>query len=274
MKRFRHGLLARRRTVLDGIDLELAPGSTLGLVGPNGSGKSTLLAIVAGVEPPTAGALWVFGGAPSLPAVRRRIGYLPESSPFPGELTAERTLMLCASLHGMRREEARARSAALLADVGLAAHARRTLGRYSKGMLRRFGLAQAFLHAPDLVLLDEPTAGLDAQGFVALEALLAAARARGATLVIATHLLSDVVQHCDQLAVLLDGRIAAYGEPLALVGANGRVRVELEGFDARRWPALESWLAAEGARVVARGPATATLLELYRGLEPAAEPPR
>ena len=131
-------------------------------------------------------------------------------------------------------------------------------------MLRRFGLAQAFLADPELVLLDEPTAGLDAQGFEVLESLLGEARERGATVVLASHLLADVHRHCDRLAILLDGKLAAFETRARLLDAPGRTRLEVEGLDGEGLGRLEEWVAEQGGRLTVTGPGTATLLELYR----------
>jgi ABC-2 type transport system ATP-binding protein len=217
---FAHALGFKRREVLRGIDLELARGGRLGLAGPNGSGKSTLLRVLAGVDRAQSGEVAVLAGTPDDPEIRRRIGYLPEDSPFPRELGARSALVLLGALQGMSRAESRRAAEHWLERVGLAEHASAHLARFSRGMLRRFGLAQAWMHAPELVLLDEPTAGLDAQGFEVLEALLDEARARGASLVIASHLPADIETHCDELAVILDGSIAARGRPRELMAGK------------------------------------------------------
>ena len=253
-----------RRAVLHGIDLELARGRLTGLVGPNGSGKTTLLRIAAGLERPTAGALRVLGGTPGESAVRRRIGFLSELSPFPPELGAAAALDLCAALQGIPRAERRRRGAAWLERVGLAPAARRPLGRFSKGMLRRFGLAQALLHEPDLVLLDEPAAGLDALGIGLLGELLSEARARGAAVLLSSHLVADALEDADELCVLVDGRVAARGAPPALVGTSGCVRLELEGATPELVERLGALARASGAQVLYRGPGAGALLELYR----------
>jgi len=210
---YRVALGLRRREVLTGFDVELARGSALGLVGPNGSGKSTFLRVASGIERPASGTLAVLGGSPATPAIRRRLGYLPEDSPFPPELPARAALELCGSMRGLRGRDLRERARTMLGKVGLGERLRTPLGRFSRGMLRRFGLAQAYLHEPELVLLDEPTAGLDAPGFGVLDELMTRARARGAATVVATHLWSDVERPCDALAIVADGRIVASGAP-------------------------------------------------------------
>jgi ABC-2 type transport system ATP-binding protein len=217
---------------LTGIDLDLDSGATLGIAGPNGSGKSTLLRILSGVDRASSGEVGVLGGSPRDAAVQKRVGYLPEESPFPPELSARSTLDLLGSLQGLGRAERRSEGARLLELVGLRSVERHRLGQFSRGMLRRFGLAQAVLGSPDLLLLDEPTAGLDAQGFEVLASLLTEARARGASVVIASHLFGDLRDHCDEMAVILDGRIAVRGDPRTLLSGRSLLDIYREGASA------------------------------------------
>lgn len=214
---FSFALGFRRRPVLLGVDLSVASGRCFGLAGPNGSGKSTLLRILAGVDSADGGSVRVLGGSPSRSRIRRRIGYLSEESAFPPDMSARAALDLLGSLQGMPRADRRRESDRLLDRVGLRAEARHRLGRYSRGMLRRFGLAQATMARPDLVLLDEPTAGLDAEGFEVLAAILAELRARGATVLLASHLIGDLRESCDEMAVILGGRIGIRGDPRELL---------------------------------------------------------
>jgi ABC-2 type transport system ATP-binding protein len=179
--------------------------------------------------------------------VRRRIGFLPEDAPFPKELGARACLDLLGALSGMKRAEARARGDALLERVGLAAEAETSLGKFSRGMLRRFGLAQAWLHSPDLILLDEPTAGLDAEGHEVLRGLLKEAREAGTTVCLSSHIPGDFGAGCDRLAVMVGGEIVRAGEPGALLGQPGSWSVEVEGLEEARLGELEEWLKAAGA---------------------------
>jgi len=273
-RRFRVGLGLRSRAALTGVDLTVARGTFLGLVGPNGSGKSTLVRLFAGVDRPTSGTLRILGSDPRSPTARRHSAYLPEDSPFPGELSAVAALDLLGALAGLARRESRTRGARLLADVGLE-HAQKTpLRAFSRGMLRRFGLAQAFLTEPELVLLDEPTAGLDAPGFAVFDELLGGARARGATVVLASHLAADVHRHCDELVVLHEGRVVAEGPPATLLAAPGRTRLEVEGLDEGGREELESWLRARGATVTSEAPGIRGLSQLYASLASSHSPHR
>jgi ABC-2 type transport system ATP-binding protein len=260
---YRVGLLQRKREVLHGVNLTLERGRCLGLVGPNGSGKSTLLQILAGVQRPDRGVVRVLGDDPRRARARSRLAYLPEDSPFPAELSALVALDLLGALAGLPRKEVRARAERLLERVGLADQRLAPLRTFSRGMMRRFGLAQAFLSEPEVVLLDEPTAGLDAPGFAVLEDLVSEARGRGASLVLASHLPSDLLQHCDDLALLLDGHLQAHGPTDELLAIEGRVQLELEGMGPAPLKELEAWVREAGGRVRSTSPSGRSLLELY-----------
>ena len=249
--------------MLGGIHLAVPAGSAVALVGPNGSGKSTLLRLLAGVDRPGGGRIRVLGGAPSDARVRARVAFLPEESPFPVELSALAVLDLLAALAGRARGALRPRALELLERVGLSGVARRPLRTYSRGMLRRFGLAQAFLTEPEVLLLDEPTAGLDAPGFAVLEDLLAEAQGRGATVVLSSHLVSDAFGRCERWVVLVDGRIAATGEPRDLVDPGGGIAVDVEGLGDAGLAALGDWIESQGGRLVGVRPSSACLGGLY-----------
>jgi ABC-2 type transport system ATP-binding protein len=202
-----------------GIDLHVDEGEIYGFLGPNGAGKSTTVHMLTTLLPPSSGTATVAGFdiVKQGPAVRKAIGAALQEAALDPILTGREHMRLQTALHALPREERKPRGDELLERVGLADRARTRLARFSRGMLRRFGLAQAWLGAPELVLLDEPTAGLDAQGFEVLEDLLGEAHARGASLVIASHLPADIETHCDKLAVILDGAIAACGAPRELL---------------------------------------------------------
>jgi len=260
---YRIGLLQRKREVLHGVNLILERGRCLGLVGPNGSGKSTLLQVLAGVQRSERGVVRVLGSDPRQARARARLAYLPEDSPFPAELSALAALDLLGALAGLPRKEVRSRAERLLERVGLADQRLAPLRTFSRGMMRRFGLAQAFLSEPEVVLLDEPTAGLDAPGFAVLEDLVSEAQGRGASLVLASHLPSDLLQHCDDLAVLVDGHLRAHGPTDDLLAIEGRVQVELEGMGPAPLKELEAWVLEAGGRVRSKSPSGRSLLELY-----------
>ncbi len=203
---FRTGPLGRRVVeVLAGVDLDLEAGERALVAGPNGSGKSTLLRILASVEAADAGQALLAGVPIDSSVARRRIGYAPDGCPFPKELSARTMIRVVGELAGLGRREAREAGERQLARVGLAEAAGRKLGHFSKGMQRRFTLAQAMLGEPELLLLDEPTDGLDAEGFGVLAALLDEARARGAGVLFASHV---AILDCDRVHLLWSGRVA------------------------------------------------------------------
>jgi ABC-2 type transport system ATP-binding protein len=204
--------------VLSGVDFEVRPAEVFGFLGPNGAGKSTLFSILAGLLPPQAGVL-LAGGVPVGPrdaALRARTGVVFQSPSLDAKLTCAENLHLAAALFRVPRAEARERAARLLAEAGLADRAREPAGRLSGGLRRRLELARALVHRPSLLLLDEPTTGLDAASFARTwEAIEALRRAEGLTVLLTTHR-PEEAERCDRLAVLSHGRVAACETPAAL----------------------------------------------------------
>lgn len=200
------------------LTLRLAAGRVLGLLGPNGSGKSTTLKALAGLIAPTEGHCRIFGHAAGSDAARALVGYLPESPRFPPHQTGREFLHYCAGLSSLAAVTARRRVEEVLCWSGLAATGGQKIGTYSKGMAQRLGLAQAVLHEPPLVLLDEPASGLDPEGRLALNGLIRDLAARGATVVFSSHLLAQAEEVCDRLVILGRGRLLAEGTPTELFG--------------------------------------------------------
>lgn len=265
---FRTGFwLARKTVALDDVSIDVEAGTTLGLIGPNGSGKSTLLRILAGVDRATGGTIRIFDGSPGDPAIKRRLAFLPDGQPFPAELRALDALHLIASLKGVSRDERRTRVPAMLERVGLGDRGRTRLGAFSRGMHRRFGLGQAFIARPDLVLLDEPTAGLDAPGFDVLNDVLGEARARGATIILASHVASDLIDHCTHLMLLAGGRCVREGTPDQLLGDDRTLELRVRGRSPAELASVEAALTREAAaldaEVVSARRARRTLMDLY-----------
>lgn len=193
------------------IDFEVREGEVVGLLGPNGSGKSTTVKMLLGLLYPTAGRLTVFGKSPRSVSIKRRIGYLPEETYLYKYLTAFETLDFFASLFQLSAKERRTRCEQLLEMVGLAHARNRAVGEFSKGMARRIGLAQAMINDPALLILDEPTAGLDPIGCREVKDLIKLLKKRGKTVIVTSHLLSDVEEVCDRIVLLYGGRIRAQG---------------------------------------------------------------
>jgi ABC-2 type transport system ATP-binding protein len=200
-----------KREVLKGLDLTVREGSLYGLIGCNGAGKSTLFKSVLGFVFPQAGSL-LFRGIPTHTlAFRRTVGYLPELVAFPPDLTAEEFLAYAWSFHGPWNAEARQRIARCLEDVGLHEDARRRIRTFSKGMKQRLGIAQAIIHDPTLLILDEPFTGLDPIGTRELRAILERQYASGKTILFSSHDLTEVQNLCSVVGVLHQGRMAWEG---------------------------------------------------------------
>ncbi len=214
---------------LDGLDLTIPRGCVAGLLGPNGSGKSTTISLLLGLRAPSAGTARVLGFPAGHREARRRTGYLPEEADLYPFLTARETVEFAGAIHGMDRKESRAAAGPMLERVGLGAEAERRVEGFSRGMKRRVGLAAALVHRPELLVLDEPTAGLDPVGREGLLTLLAECRGRGATVLLSSHVLSDVERLCDRVAILGQGRLAAEGTLAEVLERRGAFTLEIEG---------------------------------------------
>ncbi|MBO5645412.1 MAG: ABC transporter ATP-binding protein [Lentisphaeria bacterium] len=220
----------KARAVND-IDFEIKQGEVVGLLGPNGSGKSTTVKMLLGLLYPTGGRLSVFGRSPRAVETKREIGYLPEDSYLYKYLTAEETLDFFGSLFNLSAADRKQRIDQLLDMVGLAHARRRRVGEFSKGMARRIGLAQAMINDPAFLILDEPTSGLDPLGCKEVKDLILALKKRGKTVLITSHLLSDIEDVCDRVIILYGGKIRATGslnELLTVSDANRITTPELK----------------------------------------------
>ncbi len=255
----------REREVLRDVSFDVAPGEIVGLLGANGAGKSTLFSILAGLLPAGAGKLLLDGEEvlPGARTLRARMGVVFQAPSLDAKLSAEENLVLGGQLFGLPRREARARAAALLSAAGLADRARDAAGKLSGGMRRRLELARALVHRPAILLMDEPTAGLDAAAFrQTWEALHALRRDEGLTVLLTTHR-PDEAEACDRLAVLAAGRVVATGTPEAL---RSRVAGDVVTVEADDPAPLAAELAARFG-VPARAGARAVHLERERGHE-------
>lgn len=196
---------------VDNVDFEVRRGEVFGLLGPNGSGKSTTVKLLLGLLNPTKGHIEVFGHSPRHVQTKARIGYLPEESYLYRYLNSRETLDFFGNLFHLSKGERDNRAEQLLEMVGLGKTQTRAVGEFSKGMQRRIGLAQALINDPDLVILDEPTAGLDPIGCREVKDLIIALARRGKTVILSSHLLSDVEDVCDRVVIYYGGKIQAAG---------------------------------------------------------------
>ena len=210
---------------VDNVSFEVKRGEVFGLLGPNGSGKSTTVKMLLGLLFPTKGHIEVFGHSPRHVATKSRIGYLPEESYLYRYLDSDETLDFFGNLFDLPPAERKQRTEQLLDMVGLSKARRRQVGEFSKGMQRRIGLAQALINDPDLVILDEPTAGLDPLGCREVKDLILALARRGKTVILSSHLLSDVEDVCDRVVIYYGGKIQAMGTLKELLATPDASRI-------------------------------------------------
>src|SRR5262249_37929459 len=204
---------------------EVRRGEVFGLLGPNGSGKSTTVKLLLGLLYPTKGHIEVFGHSPRHVATKARIGYLPEESYLYRYLNSHETLEFFGNLFELPKGDRRKRTEELLEMVGLNQAHLRAVGEFSKGMQRRIGLAQALINDPDLVILDEPTSGLDPIGCREVKDLILALARRGKTVILSSHLLSDVEDVCDRVVIYYGGRIQAMGTLKELLATPNQISI-------------------------------------------------
>jgi len=238
-------------TVLDGLTLSIGQGQIYGFLGPNGSGKTTTLKILLGLMHATTGRVEVLGKPAGNVMVRKRIGFLPESPYFYDYLTAEEFLTFYGHLAGLDRVELNKKVTHLLEIVGLVDARTRQLRKFSKGMLQRVGLAQALIHDPELVILDEPMSGLDPVGRKQVRDLILGLRDQGKTVFFSTHIIPDVEMICDRVGVIAKGKLLATGrvEELVTRGHTQSVEIVCQGIKADGIPAITS----AATRVLQRG---------------------
>src|SRR5438445_7970758 len=212
---------------VDNVDFEVRRGEVFGLLGPNGSGKSTTVKLLLGLLYPTKGHIEVFGHSPRHVATKARIGYLPEESYLYRYLNSRETLDFFGNLFELSKDDRENRAEQLLEMVGLNQTRMRSVGEFSKGMQRRIGLAQALINDPDLVILDEPTAGLDPIGCREVKDLILELARRGKTVILSSHLLSDVEDVCDRVVIYYGGRIQAAGPLKELLAKPDSIRLTM-----------------------------------------------
>ncbi len=239
-KEFRHEFftwLVRARAVVE-MTLRVGRGEVYGLLGPNGSGKTTTIKLLLGLLFPSSGQVAVFGKRPEDQSIKGRIGYLPEESYLYRYLDAEETLDFYGRLFALPRQERHRRTEALLDLTGLRRERHRPVAEFSKGMQRRIGLAQSLINDPELVILDEPTTGLDPIGTREIKELIRELRDKGKTVFLSSHLLADVEDVCDRVAILYGGRVQAEGPMETLLQEDRLTQITAE-LDAETVAAVE-----------------------------------
>jgi ABC-2 type transport system ATP-binding protein len=232
---------------VDDLNLKIRYNEVFGLLGPNGSGKSTTIKMLLGLLHPTKGKSMVLGGEGVDPLINARIGFLPEESYLYRYLNARETLDFYARLFGLPAKVRNMRIEALLDMVGLKAVANRAVGTYSKGMARRIGLAQALINDPDLLILDEPTTGLDPIGTRQIKDLIIKLAERGKTILLCSHLLADVEDVCDRIAILYGGRIQSEGQVAELLRQTNKRQILTDELSETTVSKIKQLIRQEGA---------------------------
>ena len=248
---------------LKGLDLEIKQGEVFGLLGPNGSGKTTTIKLLLGLLFPTSGQALVFGRDATDVGKNQRLGYLPEESYLYKFLDAEETLNFYARLFDMPADVRRERVARLIDQVGLSWAKRRRLKEYSKGMTRRIGLAQALINDPDLILLDEPTTGLDPIGTREMKDMILRLKEQGKTVLMCSHLLADVQDVCDRIAILHQGELKELGRVDSLLKVADVTQIRARGLSDACQTEIRTLIDQDQGELLAMENPTTTLEELF-----------
>jgi ABC-2 type transport system ATP-binding protein len=250
-KDFRSGVGTTRIRALDGVTFRIGAGEVTALLGPNGSGKSTLLKIILGLLAPTAGECRVFGVPSGRVEARCGVGYVPEAPDFYPHLTGFEVVRFHARLGGLPRAGLQERIMTAIVATGMAAAAHRRVATYSQGMRQRIGLAQALVTDPRLLILDEPTSGIDPVGAAEISALIRRLKAEGRTVLLSSHQLEQVEEICDRAVMLDRGRLVAAGRVDELARRGGGTMLGIESLPENTLDELRAWLEARGARLPA-----------------------
>jgi ABC-2 type transport system ATP-binding protein len=253
----------RRVVAVKDLSLRIEPGEVYGLLGPNGSGKSTTLKIILGLVSPTRGRTEIFGRDSRLVESREAVGFLPENPYFYKFLTGAETLRFFGRLCGMTGATLRSRVNELLDLVGLNKARDRRLGTYSKGMLQRIGLAQALIHDPRLVVLDEPTAGVDPAGSREIRDLIMDLKRRGITVLLSSHLLAQAQEICDRIGILADGVMVREGRLQELIAIENQTELVIADASDDLVQEIESFINRSNAKLIERRKSTTTLERLF-----------
>jgi ABC-2 type transport system ATP-binding protein len=253
----------RKVQALKALDIEVKRGEIFGLLGPNGSGKSTTIKLIQGLLFPTSGRAFVLGKDARDVSKNERIGYLPEESYLYKFLNAEETLDFYGRLFDMPADVRRQRSDQLIKMVGLDRARRRQLREYSKGMTRRIGLAQALINEPDLLILDEPTTGMDPIGSREMKDLIMRLRDEGKTILLCSHQLADVQDVCDRVAILHQGELRELGRVDSLLKVRDVTEVHAKGLSEETKQKIADLIKNSGGELVSLDNPTTTMEELF-----------
>src|SRR5438876_2850076 len=245
-------------TAVRDLNLRVEAGEVYGLLGPNGSGKTTTLKIILGLASPSRGQTKIFGRDSALVASRESVGFLPENPYFYKFLTGEETLQFFGKLCRLTGARLKERVGQLLELVGLTNARHRRLKTYSKGMLQRIGLAQALINDPKLVVLDEPTAGVDPAGSRDIRNIIVDLKSRGVSVLLSSHLLSQVQEVCDRIGILAKGTLVREGRLADLIAVEDRSELVLENASESLLKEIEKLAASSNAKLIERRRSTTT----------------
>ncbi len=248
---------------LKALDLKVERGEIFGVLGPNGSGKTTTIKLLLGLLFPTEGDAFIFGEPTTSVAKNERIGYLPEESYLYKFLNAEETLHFYGRLFKLSKAERTKRVGRLIDMVGLNAAKHRQLREYSKGMQRRIGLAQALINNPELILLDEPTSGLDPIGTAEIKELIRDLKAQGKTVVLSGHLLADMQDICDRIAILHRGELKELGKVSDLLTVQDITQIKTRDLPEAAIQEIQAVIKRYGSELLSVDHPTTTLEELF-----------
>lgn len=234
---------------VDNLTLSIQENSVYGLLGPNGSGKSTTIRMLLGLSKPSRGSARIYGESPEQGRARARIGYLPDAPYYHKFLSGRELMRFFGKLLGVERSVLEKRSVELLERFGLGDAMDRKLGSYSKGMLQRLGFAQALVADPDVLVLDEPTAGVDPVGAAEVGEFVLSLKEQGKTVLLCSHLLTQVQDLCDHVGILNKGRLLAHGSIETLLGESEASGLSIDGLGAADRSEVEALARERGGRV-------------------------
>ena len=265
VKDFRTSFKRHPLRAVDHVSIRIMPGEVYGLIGPNGSGKSTTMKALLGLVAPTSGRCAIFGRDSMQVDSRKDVGFLPENPYFYKHLSGQETLAFYGKLCGLKGKALQSRTAELLDLVDLEGARHRRVGGYSKGMLQRIGLAQAMIQEPRLLILDEPTAGVDPVGSRQIRDLVLRLRERGITVFLCSHLLEQVQEVCDHVGIIFEGKMIREGRLEDLIAIEDQTEVILKDADESLITAIRQLVANQGggASIVREGRPKTTLERLF-----------
>jgi len=262
-KVFKSGMRKTPLVAVRDVSFTVKTGEVYGLIGPNGCGKSTTMKIMLGLLKPTVGSASIFGQSSEAVGSRQNVGFLPENPYFYKHLTGRETLHFYGRLCGLAGSELKDRTETMLKLTGLQNAATRRVGGYSKGMLQRIGLAQALIHDPRLLILDEPTAGVDPVGSRTIRDLIFELKQRGITIVVTSHLLEQMQEVCDRVGIMSNGRMVREGKIEDLISVENQTEIILEDAPDELIREIRQLVDKHHSRVVTLGKPRTTLERLF-----------